>query len=189
MKNLIYCAVPALILTFSLSTYSERLSSDLQGGLVRLHIIAQSDSAEDQAIKLLVRDAILREMPQGFSPEETVRYAENTANMVLERNGFDYRATAEFTTAYFPQKKYREITLPSGNYRAVKVVLGEGRGKNWWCVLYPPVCMADVNGSEMSEKVREDLRNNVSEETYNLITGDVTVKFRVVELIEKLMSK
>lgn len=189
MKNLVYCAVLALAISFAVGTYSKELSIDLYGGLVRLHIIAQSDSAADQAVKLSVRDEILKQVPQGLSPEETAECAAKTANEVLKENGFDYGATAEFTTAFFPRKKYREICLPSGNYRAVRVILGEGKGQNWWCVLYPPVCMADVNGSEMSEKARKDLKDNVSEESYDLITGDITVKFRVAELIGNIMRK
>ncbi len=188
MKNLVYCAVLALVISYSVSTYSRELSSDLYGGLVRLHIIAQSDSDSDQAVKLSVRDEILKQAPQGLSPEETAESAEKIANEVLKENGFDYGAKAEFTTVSFPRKIYREICLPSGKYRAVRVVLGEGRGQNWWCVLYPPVCMADVNGSEMSEKARKDLKDNISEESYDLITGDVTVKFRVAEIIGKLMQ-
>lgn len=189
MKNLVYCAVIALVISYSVGTYSKEFSNDLYGGLVRLHIIAQSNSDTDQAVKLLVRDEILKQVPQGLSPEETAERAAKTANEVLKENGFDYGATAEFTTAFFPRKKYREICLPSGDYRAVRVILGEGKGQNWWCVLYPPVCMADVDGSGMGEKARSELKENVSEEAYNLITGDITVKFRVAELIGNIIRK
>lgn len=117
--------------------------------LIRLHILANSDSAEDQAIKLKVRDAILA--AEVFGSAETVAEAEvqslaaaekgvAVANAVLEAEGVPYRASLKYGTERYPTRQYGQLTLPAGTYRSLRIVLGEGEGQNWWCVLFPPLC-------------------------------------------------
>jgi stage II sporulation protein R len=122
---------------------------------LRLHIIANSDSEDDQRIKMDVRDAVLLATEKGIescgSEEEAEEYiSENleiiveTANAVLEENGVDYRAHAEIGTYHFPDRTYQDVTYPEGDYRALRIILGEGEGKNWWCVMFPPLCISEI---------------------------------------------
>ncbi|MBQ4648254.1 MAG: stage II sporulation protein R [Clostridia bacterium] len=117
--------------------------------LIRLHIIANSDSEADQAVKLKIRDEILK--AELFGNAETIEAAENLslaaaesavelANRVLEDQGFSYRATLCYGVEHYPTREYGETTLPAGNYKSLRIVLGEGEGQNWWCVLFPPMC-------------------------------------------------
>lgn len=124
--------------------------------LIRFHVIANSDSAWDQAVKLKVRDAVLDEINSALnsaaSKEEAAAILNEkseeivaTANKVLAAEGFSYTATAKLGTSVFPTKTYGSITLPAGKYNAYRIILGEGHGKNWWCVLYPPLCFVDIS--------------------------------------------
>ena len=189
MKNIIYSALLALTVTFAITAYTTSVSTDLKNGLIRLHVIANSNTETDQSIKLNVRDEILKNLPPNLPPDTAAQYCAHIANDTLKSGNIPYTATAQFTTAHFPKKQYRELTLPQGNYRAVRVILGEGKGENWWCVLYPPVCMADVNGETMSEKARSELKNSLNDETYEIITNKPELKFRVVEIINWLISE
>ncbi len=190
MKNIIYSSLIALALTFAITSYNTSLSSDLKNGLIRLHIVADSDSARDQEIKLVIRDRIIAGLGNGGLPEpdEAAQKAAAIANTVLKENNFSYTAAGEFCTAAFPKRVYKELTLPAGEYRTVRVTLGSGKGKNWWCVLYPPVCMADTQGVKMSEAARSQLRAALDEETYDVITRDVKVKFKIAELVGGLRN-
>lgn len=129
---------------------------------LRLHIIANSDSDADQQIKMEVRDAVLLATQEGIESCETEAQAEEyvsdnleiietTANAVLEENGVDYRATAEVGTFHFPDRTYQNVTYPEGDYRAVRIVLGEGEGHNWWCVMFPPLCISEITGEESED--------------------------------------
>ncbi|MDD5018236.1 MAG: stage II sporulation protein R [Eubacteriales bacterium] len=125
----------------------------------RLHIIANSDSAEDQQVKLVVRDAVLEITKDGMENCDNAEQAEEyitenieiilkTANDTLIENGFGYAATATVGTCYFPEKSYQDITYPEGDYQALKVILGDGEGQNWWCVMFPPLCITEIEGGE-----------------------------------------
>ena len=184
MKNIIYCAMLSIAITFAITAYSDSLMSDLEGGLVRLHIIANSNSETDQQIKLAVRDKIISEMGSDLTPDKSAQQALQLANEVLSENGFKYGASSQLCNVYFPKKQYGEFTLPQGNYRAVRVILGEGKGENWWCVLYPPICMADWQGN--GDEARMELRKNLNEESYDVISGEVKIKLGIVELVKQL---
>lgn len=138
------------------------LQRDCEGikkSVLRLHVIANSDSKEDQALKLSVRDAILKESEKLFSNAETKEGAEKTAEKnlslflktaekVVRENGFDYEVGVSVGKSRFPTKTYSSVTLPAGEYDALRVVLGEGKGKNWWCVMFPPLCLPAAEGEE-----------------------------------------
>ena len=127
----------------------------------RLHVIADSNSEADQAIKLAVRDAIIQElgdMDGAQTSQEAEQYAAQhleelieTANGVLEEEGFPYRATAEIGTFEFPDKTYGDVTYPAGEYDALRLVLGQGEGQNWWCVMFPPLCIVNEEILEQEE--------------------------------------
>lgn len=128
-------------------------------GALRLHVIANSDSDLDQAVKLLVRDEVLELTSGEFSGLNTARAAETlartelepierAAEAVLRRNGFSYGAEAYVTRERFPDREYGSVLYPENEYCAVKIVLGEGAGANWWCLLFPPLCIQDTEGGE-----------------------------------------
>ncbi len=132
-------------------------------GILRLHVIANSDGSADQRVKLLVRDAILEAMPAGESAAETRAHLLSqgaalleTAERVLRENGFSYGAQLMLGRFSFPDRSYGDAFFPAGEYEALRVVLGSGGGQNWWCVLFPPLCIVSENGEPAP--AREDLR-------------------------------
>ncbi|MDO4552217.1 MAG: stage II sporulation protein R [Bacillota bacterium] len=149
---------------------AEALSNE---DFIRLHVIANSDSEADQDLKLEVRDAILEALDEGLAAEAFARAdggetgavsldkeefeeyltgqlgeIETLARQVVRENGCGYGAEAELTVCWIPEKTYESVTFPAGNYEALRVVLGEGGGQNWWCVLFPPLCLIGVDAPE-----------------------------------------
>ncbi len=124
----------------------------------RLHILGNSNSAGDQQVKLAVRDAVLKatkDITKCKNEAEAEEYIKNnigiileTANETLAKNGFDYTATAGTGNFYFPEKSYQSVTYPEGNYEALRIILGEGEGDNWWCVMFPPLCISEITDDE-----------------------------------------
>lgn len=128
---------------------------------LRLHVIANSDSAADQQVKFLVRDAVLKATEEGMLSCKNAGEAEEyisehlgiivaTANDILEQNGFSYKASASMGVSHFPEREYQGVGYPEGDYKALRVVLGDGTGQNWWCVMFPPLCLSEV-GAEVDE--------------------------------------
>ncbi len=126
---------------------------------LRLHVIANSNTEADQAVKLKVRDDLLEKTGQAMEQMQTMQQAETymtshineitqNANEVLIKNGFDYTAAVSIGKSYFPDKQYGDAVYPAGNYQAVKIILGEGKGDNWWCVLFPPLCIVAMNRTD-----------------------------------------
>ena len=151
MKKIIalFCACFLLITTVDIVV--PRSETKVFDSVIRLHILADDNGEEAQGIKLLVRDAILEECGDIFSQDgnivaatETVEVnlsrIENIANRVLSEQGVDYEAEVKWGFEEYPTRVYENLTLPSGTYRSLRVSLGSGKGNNWWCVLFPPLC-------------------------------------------------
>lgn len=169
----------------------------LSDKVVRLHILANSDSEDDQNLKLHVRDAmlsraeaILTDAPDRAAAEEALRTAlpelQAIAAQEIAERGYDYSVTAELADTTFPTREYDGFTLPAGEYLALRVVIGEGGGRNWWCVVFPPLCTAattDVAQTAMAAGMSEDDVRLVTEE------GGYVLKFKSIELWETLKSK
>lgn len=165
--------------------------SDGLAPLLRLHIIAQSDSLRDQEIKLGVRDYISCGLKDCTQPPYSAEYlpkCEQLANERLAQLGADYKAHAALERVYIPKKKYKNITLPSGRYNAVRVVLGSGSGQNWWCVAYPPLCFTESVSGELSAQGKEILKEKLTEEAYELITSENEYRFWIVDFVGRLMG-
>lgn len=166
----------------AISAHESEASAEVIGkNLIRFHVIANSDSEEDQNVKLEVRDAILAKVGPQLenveSTEEAKKYLKDnldtiieTANSILSKEHMGYKATASVGKSVFPVKSYNSITLPAGEYTALKVVLGNGDGKNWWCVMFPPLCFIDVTQGLTEEKTDEQLSRVMTTQQINSIT-------------------
>ena len=162
----------------------------LRQNVLRLHIIANSNSEADQAVKLLVRDRILSETTDIFSGAAGLADAEKKAAErigdiaeyaaeTLEENGFGYGATAEIGNSYFETREYETFTLPAGNYRSLIIRLGKAEGKNWWCVVFPAVCIpAAAQGAELSDSTSK-ASAEIAEHPQKYI-----MRFKAVEIFE-----
>ncbi len=187
-KLLMYLSAALSVCFISVMAASADIGDDLSSNLVRLHIIASGNSPAEQEVKLKVRDAVLSE--DKYSPEEIPYHLaeiEETAERILEENGFYCGAKADFGRFHFPRKQYKNITLPAGDYTGVRITIGEGRGENWWCVMFPPLCFSQSPAGELSEEDIKLLKDTLSEESSDLISGDdIEVKFRIVEWFNEL---
>lgn len=171
--------------------------SELYDEVLRLHVIANSDSEEDQALKLKVRDAILEETGALFSDckhRDEAREAVlankdrilKAANSALIREGYNYSVDIELDEERYPTKNYESFCFPSGEYLSLRVKIGEGEGENWWCVLFPPLCLGAASDGDGSLSV------GLSPDQYNVITqsGNVRyrVRFKLLEAIENAIK-
>ncbi len=140
---------------------------DLRTNVLRLHIIANSDSQADQELKIKIRDKILEESSELFEESEDIGSAISdaedslekivaTANSVIEENGFSYKADATVGDSYFETREYEDFTLPAGTYKSLIVTLGEGEGKNWWCVIFPEICLPAATDASLSDVVNKE---------------------------------
>ncbi|MCH5209828.1 MAG: stage II sporulation protein R [Oscillospiraceae bacterium] len=201
MNKIIAAFAIALGITVIASSYSDSVQADLRDNLIRLHIIAESDSEADQNIKLKVRDAVLKEVREKFDIEDEkcmeeiihrLPEFEETANRVLRENGFDYTARAMYGKFPFPEKTYKSMTLPAGDYYGIRIILGNGQGHNWWCVMYPPLCMSEDGEMTLSEESKKILRETLDKDTYDIITkknNEVVVKFKIIEIVQEIKQK
>ena len=176
-----------------LGCWLNREQRELADSVIRLHIIANSDSPADQALKLAVRDRVLEQAeslcPEGATLEETRRTLEEhlrvlaaAGRRVVEEQGYDYPVAAGLTRCWFPTKDYGEFALPAGEYEALQVVIGAGEGQNWWCVAFPPLCLGAA-----SETLEEAVQaGRFSPDQAALISGgqgEYVLKFRFLELL------
>lgn len=163
--------------------------------LVRLHVVANSDSETDQTVKLQVRDAVLEEtrriLADGEDPISVLRAGladiERTANEALSKAGSGDRAAVSLESELFPTREYETFSLPAGRYTALRVTIGEGRGRNWWCVVYPALCLSASAGEMEAAAQAAGLSNG----EIALITGEsegYTLKFKALEWLEQLQA-
>lgn len=166
----------------------------IRSSVLRLHILANSDSEADQSLKLLVRDAIQNEAgyilddasniddAAKIVTEEKERFL-SIARRVIAEQGYDYSVDLIVTQEYFETRTYDEVTLPAGMYTAVKIVIGEGDGKNWWCVLFPCMCLPAAQESAELSKVLDDDEIKIAQSN-----PKYEVRFKVVEWFESIVS-
>ncbi len=177
-------------------SYTEAVSSDISNSVFRLHVIANSDSDEDQALKYKVRDNLLIYMKEictnCSSKQEAINIAsqhldefKQIALQTIKDEGFLYNVNIEIGNFEFPTKEYGDITLPAGLYDALRVKIGSAQGKNWWCVMFPSLCFVDISSGVVPEESKEDLKNSLSDEEYSLISNnsnyEIKFKFKLLE--------
>ncbi len=178
--------------------YAHGISDNLQHSVYRLHVIANSDSDADQALKLKVRDRVIKELDalveDGATLEQTKNAAEDNLKALclaatdeVKLNGYNYPVTVRSGSFYFPTKEYGNVALPKGKYDGLQIVIGSGRGQNWWCVLYPNLCFIDGVVS-MPEDSRMKLGEGLSEKALELVSkpekGNVKIKFKILEIFD-----
>lgn len=165
---------------------------DVRGQVVRLHILANSNSDEDQALKLAVRDAVLRDTAHIFTLSagkaqiealalDSMDEIEDIARREIQRLGYDYPVKAQIVNMFFDTRTYGDATLPAGCYDAVRLTIGTGQGNNWWCVMFPPMCIPAATGDEGRDLERqiEALGRRPEYEP----------RFAVVELVENIRQR
>ena len=165
---------------------------DLRHNVLRLHIIANSDSQEDQALKLKIRDRILENSQDIFEDSKTtndaiiiakekIPFFEKIANEVIIEEGFKYNATASLGDSFFETREYDTFTLPAGTYKSLIINVGESRGKNWWCVIFPEMCLPAANA---------DLRETVSRGGTEIAENSnrYKMRFKTVEIYEEIKN-
>lgn len=197
----LFYAVAVLLLTALTGILPTAGEEGIYSRAVRLHVLAQSDSEADQALKLKVRDAVLA----GF--DEELRSCRNreeaqaclagqldavkaAADAVLEEAGVSYRAVVTLDEERYPTRNYEGFSLPAGTYLSLQVKLGEAAGKNWWCILFPPLCLSAA--TEPAEQQEEFLAAGFTPEEYRVITGSdgrYVLKFRILELFEAIAER
>lgn len=157
--------------------------------IIRFHVIANSDSDADQALKLKVKEAVVNYTAELLCNSKSISETEDLlsshtndiisiANNVISENDYDYPVTAEITDTYFPTKSYGSYTFPPGTYRAFQIKIGEAKGKNWWCVLYPPLCFIDISHGTVNPESEELLKETLTTDEFQAVSDEYTVKYR-----------
>lgn len=165
-----------------------RMQKNLAKQVFRFHVLANSDSEKDQALKMKVKEEVLafmkQELPNSDSADETKKWAidhleqiAEVAQEVVSEEGYDYGIMAEVTHCDFPEKSYGDITFPAGEYETLRIEIGEGKGQNWWCVLYPNLCFINAVRAIVPDEGKQELRKVLEEDTYEMITSKT--RFRI----------
>ncbi|OOB76307.1 peptidase [Clostridium haemolyticum] len=172
--------------------------------LIRFHVIANSDSTEDQALKLKVRDEILEyispKLKNSKSIEESRQIIKENSEVInaiakktIQKNGYTYTVKTELSHENFPVKTYGDITLPQGDYEAYRVIIGNGKGHNWWCVMFPPLCFTDITKGEVElQKTDEMMKKTLTKEEYKLVNNkyeennEIIFKFKIIEKLKNI---
>ncbi len=182
--------------TINAISYVEAVSTDISDSVFRLHVIANSDSNEDQALKYKVRDNLLKYMNNicrnCASKQEAInlvtKHQEEFKQVALDtikKEGYSYNVKINIGNFEFPTKQYGDISLPAGYYDALRVEIGEAKGRNWWCVMFPSLCFIDVSSGIVPEESKEELQNILSDEEYSIISDNsdngIKFKFKLIE--------
>ncbi|MGN0480556.1 MAG: stage II sporulation protein R [Lachnospiraceae bacterium] len=177
-----------------------KLQEHLAQELIRFHVRANTDSCKDQELKLNVKTAVVEYLypllVNSSSIDESreilrknIDNIKAVATKVVADSNCDYDVAVYFENSYFPMKSYGDITLPPGEYEAFRIDIGSAQGKNWWCVLYPPLCFVDATTGVLPDSSKEQLKNVLTEEEYNAITGnDVRFEFKYLTFLNGLFE-
>ena len=181
-------------------SYANNITADISNSVFRLHVIANSDSKKDQDLKYKVRDSLIKYMNDICSDCKTKQEAINLVTVyhnnfkqialdTIQSEGCDYDVNIEIGNFEFPTKQYGDISLPAGFYDALKVEIGEAKGHNWWCVMFPPLCFVDITSGVVPEESKKYLQDNMTEEEYALISdnsnSDIKFKFKILEFFNQ----
>ena len=177
-------------------TYVSAVSTNISEAVFRLHVIANSNTEEDQSLKLQVRDSLLEYMNNLCSNCSTKKEAitivqehksdfKKIAEQTIKENGYNYSVKINVNNFYFPTKDYGDISLPAGLYDALRVEIGKAKGENWWCVMFPSLCFVDISSGIVDNSAKDNLEANLEEESYTIISDkentNIKIKFKLIE--------
>ena len=197
IKDFLFTVIMLLGITLTFAVMPTEKDASIYTDTVRLHILASSDSESDQALKYEIRDRLLskyaRELGKADSPSEAKESVEaltsaieEDVNLWLDEYGIDYGCEVTVGVEWYDTREYESFTLPKGYYTSLRVMLGEAEGKNWWCVMYPPLCLDIATEDSPSD----DAVAGYTKEEYSLITNDgYNVKFKILEVFSDAFSK
>ena len=179
----------ALCFSLCLGTWAQAKQSSLSSSLVRLHVIAVSDDEYEQSLKLRVRDGVLsyispklRDVKSAQQAQEIIKTELDGIKAAAESSAEGRSVEVTLSQEYYPTRNYEKFSLPAGKYQSLRVILGEGEGHNWWCVVFPPLCISAAEQEQAVESMSEDMRGIVTEE------DGYEYKFRILELWGELME-
>lgn len=206
-KELLLIAVSLVIglvftIIFCSKIYSDTIVSGISQQVIRLHVLANSNVDADQTLKLYVRDQVLEQMHASIGNSTDIN---ETRNYIVENidtiqqwaedaiweKGYDYSVTASLAKDMFPTKQYGDATFPAGEYEALRIEIGEAKGNNWWCVVFPPLCYVDVTKKEIPTEEKKQLKSILTEDEYEILLNESSekvtpkIKFKIVELWQK----
>lgn len=187
----------AIVIIVSLVIVKEEVKTDIDAcriqesiaqNIIRFHVRANSDSDSDQQLKLKVKNEVTALLQPMLTNSDSVEQSRNiiaqhmqdikdTALDTIHNEGYSYDVNVYFEKSYFPMKSYADVTFPSGEYEAFRIDIGDAEGRNWWCVLYPPLCFVDAVYGELPKESKEQLKNVLTDDEYNAITK-VRYKYR-----------
>ena len=197
MKQIIYSALAILAATLIAAALPTEAEAEIYDDTLRLHILAASDSEEDQALKIRVRDKLLLEYGDALkssggienaisSVKELLPKIEEDVEAWISEFGYDYTVKAELSQEWYDTRNYEDFSLPAGIYYSLRIIIGEGRGQNWWCVMYPPLCLdLAVERAPGDDGIVDYTR----EETRLVHSGKYNVKFKLLEIISRAFFK
>ena len=183
-RNLLILTLSLAILIITLTALPIHGESEIYDSVLRLHVIASSDSEEDQALKLLVRDAVLLEAEALLTSTDSKESAELTVAQNLERlrsvaeetvrqNGYSYPVSIELGEEKYPTKNYESCCFPAGEYTSLRILIGDAEGQNWWCVLFPPLCLSAATDPDAYASV------GITDGQYQIITDSESTKYKI----------
>jgi stage II sporulation protein R len=189
---------------------NNQLQSDMASKIIRFHVIANSDSESDQALKLKVRDRVLEYMAPKLKSskdvEESKKILEQNNGEILKiasseisREGYSYKVEGTLSKVNFPIKTYGNITLPQGQYEAYRIIIGSGQGQNWWCVMFPPLCFVDITKGQVSyAETENDMKKVLTPEEYKMVDNtlmgsnkkkNIKLKLKILEVLKNMKEK
>lgn len=202
IKRDLFLCITCLFLAFILTLTNERtndeaLAARIAPDILRFHVLANSNTSEDQSLKLKVRTMLLNtiyeDLGEKASLEETKDFVhshqyilERKAERFMKQFGYDYGAQLELTTCYFPTKTYGDMVFPCGTYEAVRVKIGKGKGHNWWCVLYPPLCFVDSSYAVVPETSKKILKQSIEASDYQKLKMEkpkINIRFKLIDVL------
>ena len=205
LKNNLFVVILSLFLGFTAAFLTaektegaQQIQQGIASQIIRFHVIANSDTDQDQALKLKVKSEIVRYMQTILTDADDINQTRNMiqaplndiellAETIIQEEGYQYPVTAKLEQAYFPIKTYGDCTFPEGYYEALRVEIGKAQGKNWWCVLYPNLCFVDAAHAVVPEEEKQMLKNVLTEQEYESVTGEpeVRISFKYLTFLNK----
>ena len=197
MKDFIKNTVIMLLVTLTVGAMPTEAEGEIYEDTIRLHILANSDSELDQELKLAIRDEVLKKYGQMLSAYNSVSEAkENISSLLtaiecdveswIKDMGYEYGAKATLSEEWYDRREYDGFTLPAGYYSSLRIIIGEGDGKNWWCVMYPPLCMDIATEQAPSD---DGFIDYTKEELALIKNGEYQIKFKILEELSRAFAK